>query len=154
MRAQAASVSVEGRSPVGTPFVPGSRRIPHYRLPLHTSPRRTSNLSLSRTRRIPFCYATPEHTLRSFLSSYSPTTTPELCHSRAPALIVAIPVMFTVGQKLMLKFGLVGEGRAYVLARHGAWVKAHITQTAPRIRHARTRIRGVPEVDFDHVTRT
>jgi len=47
MHTQAASVRAEVHSPVGAPFVLDSRRNPHYCLPLHASPRRTSNLSFT-----------------------------------------------------------------------------------------------------------
>jgi hypothetical protein len=137
---EAASVRAEVRSPVGTPFIRGSRQIPQYRLPLHTSPRRTSNLSLSCTRRIPFCYAS--------FSRYSPTTTPESCHSRAPALIVAIPVMFTVGQKL----SPVGGGRGVCCSYDVGPGSGPTLLPVPRIRHARTRFGVVvPAMYFDHI---
>jgi len=96
---------------VRTPFALGSRRIPHYRLPLHTPPRRTSNLSLSCTRRIPFCYATPEHTLRSSFSRYPPTPGSRfMSHTHSRSLTVVISVGSTVVLRQCLKFGLVGRG--------------------------------------------
>ena len=138
MRAQAASVRAEVHSPVGTPFVLDSRRIPHYRLSLHTSPRRTSNLSLSRTRHIPFCHTTPEHTLHSSFSRYPPL---HVMHA-FPLFIVAISVRCMVVQKLSPKFGLVGGGGGVCSSYDVGPGSGPTLLPVPRIRHARTRFRG------------
>jgi len=128
-------------SPVGLPFVLGSRRVSQHRLPLLTSPRRTSNLSLSCTRHILFCHTTPKHTLRSPFSQYPPTPGSRfVSYTRSRSLTVAISVRSTVVLRLCLKFGLVGGGGG-VCSSYDVGPGPTLL-TVPCIRHARTRIRG------------
>jgi len=71
-----------------------------------TPPRQTSNPCN------PFCHATLKYTSRSFFLS---TTTPASCHT-----LVAASARCTEVLMLVLKFGLVGRGGAYIHARRRA----------------------------------
>ena len=123
------------------PMPPSAERtpIPQYRLPLLTSPRQTSNLSLSCTRRIPFCHTTPRtHPALFLLSMPTPGSCFVSCTCSC-SLIVAISVRSTV-VLLCLKFGLVGGGGG-VCSSYDVG-PGPTSFTVPRIRHTRTRIRG------------
>jgi len=138
-------------SPVGTSFVRGSRRIPQYRLPLHTSSHRTSNRALAHPPPI-LPHNTRTHPARFLLSISTHPRLPVHVMHVFPLFIVAISVRCTVVPRLCLKFGLVGGGGGICSSYDVGPGSGPTLLPVPRIRHARTRFGVVVfAMYFDHV---